>query len=92
MNSISIAILGITFLLLQNGVDCIKNFKKPIDAQLYKQIHYHKIKFVSYAYKSDNVMNITTVPVKNLMINPNDDWVAKALWIGDNYNTTGFVK
>ena len=58
----------------------------------YKYQNQHKIKHVYYAFKdSYNTISIKTSPVKNLNIEPYSNWLAKAVWIGNNYNQTGYV-
>jgi hypothetical protein len=49
-----------------------------------------KFKFVNYAFLNKQKIKTTTVPIKNFKIEVSDDWVAKALFDGDNYNVTGF--
>ncbi len=80
------------FILLQifltlNITYCIKT-NKVLD---YKLKHQHKIKIVHYALKEQNSIKIKTIPVKNLQIEPYENWLAKSIWIGDNYNQTGFA-
>ena len=48
-----------------------------------------KIKTVHYAIKRDNEIHIKTVTAKDLSIDPFADWAAKALWNGNDYNSTG---
>jgi hypothetical protein len=79
--------LGI--ILLLSSIECIKvkqNIKKTSDFG-----HSRSIKIVSYALDRDDRIEIARMPVKNLKIKLNDDWLAKALWTGDNYNQTGFL-
>lgn len=47
------------------------------------------VKLVHYAFKNDDRIVIKTVAAKSLEIEPYDNWVAKAVFDGDNYNTTG---
>ena len=82
-----LVILGVVW-----RVNCIKTFERPLDFNTYRQQQSYKIKIVHYAYKHNAAMNVSSMPVRNLMINPTDDWQAKAIWIGDNYNTTGSVQ
>lgn len=50
----------------------------------------NNIKLVSYAFKDGNRIEIHTVAAKqNLEIEPYQNWLAKAVFDGDNYNTTG---
>ena len=53
--------------------------------------HGEYVKFVNYAFKLNDKISIKIVPVKSLKIEPFDDWIAKAVWDGDNYNSTGYL-
>jgi hypothetical protein len=72
-------------------VDCIReiNHESVLNFNKYHKEHVNKIKIVNYIHKNGDGLKITQMPVKNFMINPNSDWEAKAIWIGDNYNQTG---
>jgi len=80
---------AIGIILLVSSIECIKvkqNIKKTSDFE-----HRRSIKIVNYALNKDDRIEIARIPVKNLEIKLNDDWLAKALWTGDNYNQTGFL-
>lgn len=49
----------------------------------------NNIKFVSYAFNNANRVEVHTVAAKDLEIEPYQNWLAKAVFDGDNYNTTG---
>jgi hypothetical protein len=85
MNRNFLIILLIAFLSLNNLIDCIK-INKIAD---FKQKNQHKIKTVHYALKEDNLIRIKSVGVKNTKFEPYENWLAKGIWIGDNYNQTG---
>jgi hypothetical protein len=81
-----LCVLGI--ILIISSIECIKvkqNIKKTSDFE-----HRRSIKIVNYALDREDRIEIARMPVKNLKIKFNDDWLAKALWTGDNYNQTGF--
>lgn len=90
-----LTLFGILLLavLFGNSVDCIKvkqKIKKPTDFAEIRRTHINKIKIVHYAFKENDGIKIKSMPVKVLGIaEPFHDWVAKSLWTGDNYNTTG---
>ena len=73
------------------SVDCIRgvNHESVLNFKTYQKEHVGKIKIVNYVHKNGDGLKITQMPAKNLMINPDSDWEAKAIWIGDNYNQTG---
>ena len=50
-----------------------------------------KVKIVNYAVKVENKVQLSTMGVKNLKIEPNADWIAKGVWNGNDYNTTGYA-
>lgn len=51
----------------------------------------NNIKFVSYAFNDGDRIEIHTVAAKqNLGFEPYQNWLAKAVYDGDNYNTTGY--
>ena len=77
-------ILLITLAVLLAVVNA-SSFSRPNVHNIQK----HKIKFVHYAFKNDDRIVIKTVAAKNLEIEPYKNWVAKAVFDGDNYNTTG---
>lgn len=72
----------------------VVNSIRPLERHSYlnenKNAKPHSIKIVSYAIKSGDVIEIKTVPVRNLAIEPYRDWVAKGMFDGANYNTTGW--
>ena len=65
-------------------INCLKHGE-------YVKPHHSKVKFVNYAFKLNDKISIKIVPVKSLKIEPFDDWIAKAVWDGDNYNSTGYL-
>ena len=67
---------------------CIRPLERH--SHLFENPKPHSIKIVSYAIKTNEAIEIKTVPVRNLAIEPFKDWVAKGLFTGDNYNTTGY--
>ena len=58
----------------------------------YVKPHHSKVNFFNYAFKSNDKITVKIVPAKSLKIEPFDDWIAKAVWDGDNYNSTGYLK
>lgn len=48
------------------------------------------LKLVHYAFKNDEKIEIKTIGVKNLDIEPSKNWIAKAIYDADNYNKTGW--
>jgi hypothetical protein len=48
-----------------------------------------KVKYVHYALKQNNKFKVVKVAAKNLQIEPWEEWTAKALFIGNDYNSTG---
>jgi hypothetical protein len=88
MNRKFLIITLIAFLSLSNLIDGIK-INKIKD---FKHKNQHKIKIVHYALKAnDDSIIIKTVGVKNTLIEPYSNWLAKSIWIGDNYNQTGLI-
>ena len=73
------------------SVDCIReqNHETVLNFKKYQKQHLSNIKVIDYIHKNGDGLSITKMPVKNVAINPNNDWQAKAIWIGDNYNQTG---
>ena len=62
------------------------------------RINKHKLKSVKTMHyivrdKAEASLKLRTVGVKNVHIEAfsSNEWVAKAMWTGDNYNQTGFV-
>lgn len=62
-----------------------------------KDFNYHKkasskskIKIVNYALKQDDQFKIVSVGAKDLKIQPFKDWTAKAVFNGNDYNSTGW--
>lgn len=65
-----------------------------VNASSFHRPHVHinqkdNVKLVHYAFKNDDRIVIKTIAAKNLEIEPYENWVAKAVFEGDNYNTTG---
>ncbi len=85
MNRKFLIISLIAFLSINTLIDCIK-INKIAD---FKSKNQHKIKVVHYALKEDDSIRIKTVGVKNTLFEPYPNWLAKSIWIGDNYNQTG---
>jgi hypothetical protein len=78
--------------LLQHVACTIKMKKPPLfDPSNFKSIKQsNTIKIVSYALKEETgAIKIAKMPIKNLRINPEENWLAKSLWNGDLYNLTG---
>lgn len=50
---------------------------------------YHSFDKILYATKNDNRIELSHIAVKNLGIEPFDNWIAKGFFDGDNYNFTG---
>ena len=57
-----------------------------------KEFNQKKIKLVHYAFKNGDSIEIKSVVAKILEIEPYDNWVARAVFDGDNYNTTGYTQ
>jgi len=93
MNMIPKSFLTLFLILCLHGlsVECIReqNHESVLNFKTYQKQHLSNIKVVNYIHKNGDGLSITQMPVKNLQINPNNDWQAKAIWIGDNYNQTG---
>jgi len=94
MKYFALFVILIITILFVNIVDSIKvkqaKIKKPTDFAEIRRTHINKIKIVHYAFKENDDIKIKSMPVKFLGIaEPFHDWVAKSLWTGDNYNTTG---
>lgn len=68
-----------------------KRIKNPSDFLNFnhRPDDFHSIKTVNYAFKNGNKVELSQIGVKNLKIEAFDDWLAKGLWTGDNYNQTG---
>lgn len=50
-----------------------------------------KVKLVSYALKKeDGIIEVKNVAAKDLKIEPFEDWTAKCVWNGHDYNSTGW--
>lgn len=49
-----------------------------------------KIKFVHYAIIKENKFKVVKLAAKNLEYEPYRDWSAKAMWNGNDYNSTGW--
>lgn len=81
--------IALIFLITINLSSCLR----PLERQSYlfgeTNNAHNKIKIVNYLVKNDDVFTVKTVPVKHLNIEPFDDWVAKGVFDGDNYNKTG---
>ncbi len=78
-------IFAITLLFFISECYSLKNFESQL------RFDKSKIKLVNYGFKVNNKIKLSTVPVKSLKIEPFNDWIAKAIWDGDNYNQTGYI-
>ena len=88
MKYFKLLIFLMQILISLNGIHGIK-ISKHDEFKNFKSNNQHKIKIVHYALKDEDSIRIKTVPVKILQIEPYSNWVAKGIWIGDNYNQTG---
>ena len=84
---ILLLIISIIYLYLEH-IECLKRPEPNYNFDHKNR----KIKHVTYAIKtSENVFKLNTVPVRHLEINGFKNWVAKAIWNGRDYNTTGYT-
>ena len=91
----SIIFVGILLILLTTDVDCIITAKKNLynikDINNKNSNNKDAIKIVHYVLKNENSLEIKTVPVRNLNIEAYQNWLAKALYNGNDYNQTGLL-
>lgn len=57
--------------------------------QIIKNKNQHSFEKILYAIKNENQIELSHIAVKNLDIEPFDNWTAKGFFDGDNYNFTG---
>jgi hypothetical protein len=86
------------FLLLSVLLCSDLAYSSKLSSHRVKQIHklaplkHNKIKIVHYAtVHEDGHVKVTTMGVKDFKINPSADWAAKAIFNGNDYNSTGYM-
>lgn len=77
---LSALVFSVSSIKISHPVDLIDKFKAR---------NVHRIKTVNYALKENGRIKIIQVGAKDLTIEPHENWLAKGLWTGDNYNVTG---
>jgi hypothetical protein len=67
----------------------LNNLRSKNGHKLAAKSQMKKTKIVHYAIKQDETFKVISVGAKDLTIEPYHDWSAKAIFNGNDYNSTG---